>query len=305
MTKDQMVELNNLLLALRKSTQANSLEFDENGKPLSVSVDKDTYHKFRDHLLQYGPSKLYRYRPGNSWDIDSIREDTVWLSTLKEYNDPFEVRASIDFEGVVDSFLHMDPKTVEYMRMHHIDKNHPIYKKALTDLKQRGEKLQEELSMKTLRIFTACFCENKSSLLMWAHYANAHKGFCIGYDFKDIVKKFGANIVPVIYSSDYSVIRSYEMFVDHYEFFLNAWRCKSEEWSYEKEWRLAGEYRINEPYQKGYLAKMAKPSCIYMGVNIDDTVKHQLIDICQERKIKLYQMQLSEKSYRLLAYSVL
>ena len=305
MTKEEMDVLTDLFLAARRNIHASKLEFDENGIPYSVPVDKDLYTRITNYLLQCGPTMLYRYRPGNSRDIDSIRQDTIWLSTLKEYNDPFEIRAYIDFEGVVDSFLRMDPKTVEHMRLHHIDKNHPLYKKCINDIKARGQKLQDELSMKQLRVFTACFCENKSSLLMWAHYANAHKGFCIGYNFKDIVGKFGTNIVPVIYSQDYSVIRSYETFVDYDEFFLNAWRSKSEEWSYEKEWRLAGEYRINEPYQKGQVTSMIKPSCIYMGVNIDAAVKHQLIEICKEREIKLYQMHLSEKSYRLLAYCVL
>ena len=81
------------------------------------------------------------------------------------------------------------------------------------------------------------------NLLMWAHYANSHKGFCIGYKFEDIINKFGINILPVIYSEEYSVIRSYKMFEDYDEFFLDEWRSKSIEWSYEKEWRLVGDYQ--------------------------------------------------------------
>ncbi|MCH5278203.1 MAG: DUF2971 domain-containing protein [Christensenellaceae bacterium] len=270
-----------------------------------MSENKDLYTKITNHLLQCGPTMLYRYRPGNNPDIDSIRKDTIWLSTLKEYNDPFEIRTSIDFEGVVDSFFRRDPKRVELMCLKRFDKNHLLYKKCINDIKAWGKNLQDELSMKQLRLFTAYFCENNGSLLMWAHYANAHKGFCIGYIFKDIVGKFSSNILPVIYSQDYFAVRSYETFADYDVFFMNAWRSKSEEWSYEKEWRLAGEYRINEPYQKGLVTSMIKPSCIYMGVNIDAAVKHQLIEICKEREIKLYQMHLSERNYRLLAYCVL
>ncbi len=187
----------------------------------------------------------------------------------------------------------MDPKTVALMRLKHIDKDHPLYKAGINDIKAQGEKLQESLSMKKLRVFTACFCEEKSSLLMWAHYANSHKGFCIGYKFEDI-----------IYSEEYSVIRSYDMFKDYDEFFLDVWRSKSIEWSYEKEWRLIGEYRKNEPYEKGQVADMVKPFNVYMGVNIDTEVRNQLMKICRERKINLFQMHLSEKGYRLLAYRV-
>ena len=39
-----------------------------------------------------------------------------------------------------------------------------------------------------------------------------------------------------------------------------------------KEWRLVGDYRKNEPYEKGQVADMVKPFNIYMGVNIDTEV---------------------------------
>lgn len=304
MKREQMDTLNNLLLKARKEINTKNVKYDKNGIPCSVALDTSLHSQIKKFLLQYGPSFLYRYRPGNNWDINNLKKDTIWLSTLKEYNDPFENRVSIDFEGVADSYLKMDPNTVALMRLNHIDKNHPYYKAGIEDLKARGEKLQKSLSMKKLRIFTACFCEEKSSLLMWAHYANSHKGFCIGYKFEDIINKFGINILPVIYSKEYSVIRSYEMFEDYDEFFLDEWRSKSIEWSYEKEWRLVGDYRKNEPYEKGQVVDMVKPFCIYMGVNIDKAIRNQLVEICSEREIKLFQMQLSEKSYRLLTYCV-
>ena len=304
MKREQMDTLNNLLLKAQKEINTKNVKYDKNGIPCSVALDTSLHSQIKKFLLQYGPSFLYRYRPGNNWDIDNLKKDTIWLSTLKEYNDPFENRVSIDFEGVADSYLKMDSNTVALMRLNHIDKNHPSYKAGIEDLKARGEKLQKSLSMKKLRIFTACFCEEKSSLLMWAHYANSHKGFCIGYKFEDIINKFGINILPVIYSEEYSVIRSYEMFEDYDEFFLDEWRSKSIEWSYEKEWRLVGDYRKNEPYEKGQVVDMVKPFCIYMGVNIDKAIRNQLVEICSEREIKLFQMQLSEKSYRLLTYCV-
>ncbi len=302
MEKEQIDTLNDMFLAAQKSIDIKKVKYDKDGVPRSSNFNKELYSQIKNYLLQYGPSILYRYRSGNSWDIDGLKNDTIWLSTLKEYNDPFENRLCIDFEGVVDSYLKMDPQVIAQMRLKHIDKNHPIYKEIIKDIKVRGKKLQESLSMKKLRIFTACFCEEKSSLLMWAHYANSHKGFCIGYKFEDIIEKFGINILPVVYSKEYSAIQSYETFIDYDRFFLEEWRSKSEEWSYEKEWRLVGGYHKNEPYQEGKIIGMVKPFCIYMGVNIDTKVRKQLLEICKERGIKLFQMQLSEKSYRLLAY---
>lgn len=85
---------------------------------------------------------------------------------------------------------------------------------------------------------------------------------------------------------------------------MKACRTKSTDWAYEKEWRLFGEYKINEPYQNGKIVKMAKASGIYMGVNIDSDIKRHLMKICREKGIKLYQMQLAQKRYGLLTYPI-
>lgn len=131
MKKEQMDTLNDLLLKARKKININDVKYDKNGVPCSITVDKDLHNQIKDYLLQNGPQMLYRYRTGNSWDIDNLKNDTIWLSTLKEYNDPFENRVCIDFEGVADSYLKMDPKTVALMHQKHIDKNHPLYKAGI------------------------------------------------------------------------------------------------------------------------------------------------------------------------------
>lgn len=304
MNIEQINILDKLLLETRKSVNSNYLHFDKNGIPHSQPIDKEIQNKIRMHISQYAPQILYRYRFGSECDIKNLKEDNVWLSTLKEYNDPFENRIYIDFKAVADDLIHKDTELVEMMRLHHIDQNSPIYKQYLDFAISRGKKLLEELDMKRSRLFTACFSETKSSLLMWAHYANAHKGFCIGYEFKDLFNKFDINILPITYSDDFLRIDSFDTFHDHHEIFIKACKTKSKDWSYEKEWRLLGEYRINEPYQQGMIINIPRPICIYLGVNIDNTLKHQLIDICKEKEMKIYQMRISEKGYRLLAYQI-
>lgn len=259
MNIEQINTLDNLLLAARKSTNSNHLDFDENGVPLSPPIDKDIYIRIRSYILQYAPPALYRYRCGSEWDIENLKEDSLWLSTLKEYNDPFENRIFIDFKAIADDLICKDKELIEMMHFRHIDQQNSIYKKYITDVMSMGEKLLDELEMKRNRLFTACFSETNSSLLMWAHYANSHKGFCIGYQFKDIIEKFGVNIFPITYSNDFLKIDSYDLFCDHHEIFIKACKKKSKEWLYEKEWRLFGKYRINEPYEKGMTIKAPRP----------------------------------------------
>ncbi len=73
MKKDEMDTLNNLLLKARKKINTNDVKYDKNGVPCSVTVDKGLHKQIKEYLLQNGPQILYRYRPGNSWDIDNLK----------------------------------------------------------------------------------------------------------------------------------------------------------------------------------------------------------------------------------------
>lgn len=304
MDKNQKKELDILMLKFYETLQKKDFGFDDLGRPHSIHGDKDSYDRITDFLLQNGPQKLYRYRPGHDWDIESLRNDTISLSTLKEFNDPFELRKTIDFESVGNDYCQNYPEeTGKVLDMNHNSKTRPdYYLKQVEKFKECGNNLQEDLSMKKLRVFVACFSEIKSSLLMWAHYADSHRGICIGYNFIDLVDRFGPNIIPITYSKEYFAICSYEEYIHYKKFFLNEISHKSEEWSYEKEWRLFGSYRKNDPYIPRYSVDMVKPSCIYMGVNITDNLRKQLKQICREKGIELYQMAISDKGYRLIAY---
>ena len=80
MKREQMDTLNNLLLKARKEINTKNVKYDKNGIPCSVALDTSLHSQIKKFLLQYGPSFLYRYRPGNNWDIDNLKKDTIWLT---------------------------------------------------------------------------------------------------------------------------------------------------------------------------------------------------------------------------------
>lgn len=227
MDKNQKKELDILMLKFYETLQKKDFGFDDLGRPHSIHGDKDSYDRITDFLLQNGPQKLYRYRPGHDWDIESLRNDTISLSTLKEFNDPFELRKTIDFESVGNDYCQNYPEeTGKVLDMNHNSKTRPdYYLKQVEKFKECGNNLQEDLSMKKLRVFVACFSEIKSSLLMWAHYADSHRGICIGYNFIDLVDRFGPNIIPITYSKEYFAICSYEEYIHYLEHVDEAQCC--------------------------------------------------------------------------------
>ena len=77
-----------------------------------------------------------------------------------------------------------------------------------------------------------CFSEAKTDLLQWAHYADRHKGICLGFDVSGSKEKFR----PVKYKTTrfpFPVPEKRDM-----EFSWNLLSTKSKAWAYEREWRV-------------------------------------------------------------------
>src|SRR5215469_2660517 len=78
-----------------------------------------------------------------------------------------------------------------------------------------------------------CLTERPESALMWSHYAEGHTGICLEFDAENL--PFGA-ATQVVYRSQYPV---YDVVTVGYEPLVD----KSEDWAYEREWRLIAEER--------------------------------------------------------------
>ena len=90
-----------------------------------------------------------------------------------------------------------------------------------------------------------CFSQELRSHLLWAHYADNHRGMCLEYSFSE--EHIRACCFPVRYSRDLPVLRGVERFSvpgpnqgalhmrieDDGQVFLT----KSQEWAYEQEYR--------------------------------------------------------------------
>lgn len=89
-----------------------------------------------------------------------------------------------------------------------------------------------------------CLSETSEELLMWAHYADSHRGVCLVFDNSD---PCFSKAKPVRYEHERRVLnileRDVEKLIDYSIF------TKSDHWAYEREWRIlqtggAGVYQI-------------------------------------------------------------
>lgn len=197
------------------------------------------------------PKILYKYRVFNDQVLDMLANNQVYFASPSDFNDPFDCLAH---EGMVEDFRRGMDEVIasdaaqrglsDEQIKNHLEKiNHDeemiqARTQADTDFQCGLDYIKNDLGIVSLSS-----CNN--SILMWAHYGNFHKGFCIG--FKDNLGVPVSEIQEVNYSA--SIDRSFLL-----RFFLNGGDedqflkeiqkvgilTKYRDWEYEKEWRMIG-----------------------------------------------------------------
>lgn len=182
--------------------------------------------------------------------------------------------------------------------------------------------------------FLKSFSEEKSSLLMWAHYADNYSGMCVEYDFSKLSETLLFHLYPVYYSLKRSTNRHLERaIVEHKDLkrmneencypndcdfikdIMSLFLSKSMSWSYEKEWRILVTYPqmhneaqdIEDELEEFYritgqqIPVMSCVKAVYLGPKMKQSIKEHIKEICRDRLggIPVYSTKLSKENYEL------
>ena len=152
-----------------------------------------------------------------------------------------------------------------------------------------------------------CLSAVPNNILMWAHYANAHQGFCLQF-LNEQSQRFRVKPhpgergetpeflgpVPVRYSKQYPVVN----FIRDKRMTVGIKTCltKARQWKYEQEWRIVD---INGQGPHQFL-----PQCltgVIFGCRMSAEHKKLIRDWCKDRQpaITYYEAKQSEDSYLL------
>lgn len=149
-----------------------------------------------------------------------------------------------------------------------------------------------------------CFSEINDSVLMWSHYAQNHKGFCIEYDFNDWDCR--DYLRPVQYVDERHYIRN--NFADNLPSnagreIMDAALYKSSEWSYEKEWRLVmSAMEILKPKFKDTIPTFFLEefiTAVYIGAKAEEQYCTQVCEHYRGTNVEIYRMQMQTDCYKL------
>lgn len=226
-------------------------------------VEKE-YESGIELYLNNVPETLFRYRQGNKNDIDALKSNKIWFSNMKNVNDKFEGKFIISYDKL---HLHFD-FLQEYLE----------------------SKVEEMLEYIIGQFYICCFCESVQKDNMWAYYADNNKGFCIEYYVDSFESPYF--IFPVTYKDKKEYIEDIDEDTIRRSILIK--NCK---WKSEDEWRIAVPF--NNKDSKGNFIEQPLPKAIYMGADMESSLRDYLFEYCTERLIELYQMKLDNKNMEL------
>jgi hypothetical protein len=180
------------------------------------------------------------------------------LPYISQVNDPLECKPFFDEQGGTTA---MEEQCIRrFKRQGKVPSSN--WRQILQEKSQKGEvsKLRQELTkciddMKQKSCLLSVSQEARSAV-MWAHYADKHKGGVIGIDFDNIFPGFRINMERVDYSTQRPKLNIWD---DYYsnefkEKYFKTLITKSSGWDYESEFRNIFDDADLRDFEKGGLA---------------------------------------------------
>jgi hypothetical protein len=173
--------------------------------------------------------------------LENIAKKRMRISRLKDLNDPFELLAS--------------------------DQSDKSLRTVFQNLK---DKMHESTGM-------VCFSENWSNPVIWSHYADRHRGICLGFEVeKSVVKKVTyrrsrLKHPPHTFSSKNSNLENV---------MLDCIATKFSHWKYESEWRAFVKLDHNDKEGDNYFLRLNDSinlTTVIVGAN-SDASRQKIVD---------------------------
>ena len=275
------------------------------------------------------PKSIFKYKSVNENSLKEFREDSVWLTNPKNYNDPYDSVASYDVCSIRNQMIKDNieniikdkrvPSEIIYQAKassnpldviysYFLKKVNPNFQIKIKSALDKAQFFLDDASwnhfnnllINSLKV--SSFGGNNDCLLMWSHYADWHRGFCIEYNLEkfkkdDYQRRF---LFPVIYSDELFDITQYWYSANNLYPILMAIH-KNKKWSYEEEWRLIFPGGIIE--NDGYY-NFGLPKAIYLGTKILQENANKIIKIATKKNVSVFRMNLQRDCFKLIPQQI-
>lgn len=267
---------------------------DENPEEYVPDEELERFTNYMRDLWAEDEITLYRYSPADYFNIRNFETGKLRLTNNGVLNDIFEGIPSDDCEEIT-----------------------PLMASGLSDL-----------------AYIKSFSEDPYDSLMWSHYADEHRGFCVEYNINLIEQdNFILNhLFPVVYSPKRRIKKNIAEvaqelkqlsrdrednnepdFNENLDDCMALFLSKGEMWAYEREWRIIFTqeqvYDIDDDELNRNIISFDYATGIYLGYRIERTIEENIFEIVQRINkkreeshlpyVKVYKMKMKPYSYEL------
>lgn len=258
------------------------------------------------------PPKLYKYFTFSEQNIESLKCQQLWFSNPKQFNDPYdcnirvdrkpmtdgEYRELLDFwlsqdflnKGAIPEWIYEPARKNQFIATCWYEgKPTERFKQSVT---KNIPKIYDNRWEQTLKKGVTCFSEDCNNILMWAHYAINHTGFCLEFATSSALFDVA---YPISYQNKIPVVRPLDILKYQVDPLWSMIITKGKCWEYEKEWRIflpEGNRVYN--YDKDSLLG------VYFGINTSGDTKFRIMQIMKNSPTEFYQLGKDEDEFRLI-----
>lgn len=171
------------------------------------------------------------------WLRDTILNNRLYFSSPSSFNDPFDCKILPSFDGTSEQQrAHVEHLAELKFGSRTTDEARSMIDSALADplFFDRGYASFQAQSVGELGVY--CLSERFDDILMWSHYADAHRGICLILAASQMYADL--SLEPVVYPADnaYPNINFFtSTMMQQAEAVLLT---KAKHWEYEREWRV-------------------------------------------------------------------
>jgi hypothetical protein len=245
------------------------------------------------------PLKLYKFQTFNKYSIQNLKRGQIWFSKPRQLNDPFDCAIPFvlewtdkDFESFCLQLKGRDNLATPRRSFYITDgKPNQKFQDSIRNTNEYYMRLRIINQISGMGI--SCFTENLDNILMWSHYADSHKAFCLEFDTKCFPFLDPEKLHKVIYSDKYPSLAPDAFFHDEY-MPIDILITKSLKWKYENEWRQIIDIGNTAV---GYDARAL--TAVYFGCSMPDKQMRKIAAILAKSATSLFKMQRSYKDYAL------
>ncbi|MEI8134147.1 MAG: DUF2971 domain-containing protein [bacterium] len=226
---------------------------------------------------------LFKYRPFDAFTESIIRDKALFFASPKQLNDPFDCHIIPEVDCTMDEWRAFCESSVDKFytgpaqgRQIHLDLLIEKWKKNPAEIR--------DILLYSARdaMGVCCFSRTATNLLMWAHYADSHRGVCLVFRLGQVAYSNDplVTIEPVRYEEEYPRINIAHAGIE--STLDTMLLTKSKVWAYEQEWRAfyPGASTLH-PLKTYHLWG------VIMGLGISNEQKENLIEIAKRERMGL------------------